>query len=107
MGSASDSSAEVFELAKAGVHAYLPRPLTAEQIDRCLGGESSGLAPIRSLLRPLVGRFGLKDIQKYVREVLVREALLRTGGSRRSAARVLGVTRPAVQKFLRETEIET
>ena len=67
-----------------------------------LASAGSDLTRMHGLLRPLVGRFGLKEIQAHVRHVLVIEALARTGGSRSSAARVLGVTRPAVQKFLRE-----
>ncbi|MBC7977053.1 MAG: hypothetical protein H7138_18915 [Myxococcales bacterium] len=96
----------MFALAQVGIHAYLPKPIGPGQIRECLAGLASGLKPIRNLLRGYVGRFGLKDIQAYVRQVLVREALDRTGGSRRSAARVLGITRPAVQKFLREVGLE-
>lgn len=102
MGRATDSTADVFQLAMAGVHAYLPKPLDPSQIDDVLASAGSDLTRMHGLLRPLVGRFGLKEIQAHVRHVLVIEALARTGGSRSSAARVLGVTRPAVQKFLRE-----
>jgi two-component system response regulator RegA len=102
MGGATDSTADVFQLAQAGVHAYLPKPLDPTQIEDVLASAGSGLTRMYGLLRPLVGRFGLKEIQAHVRRVLVDEALARTGGSRSSAARVLGVTRPAVQKFLRE-----
>lgn len=106
MGGRADAGAHVFALAQVGIHAYLPKPIGPGQIRECLAGLASGLKPIRNLLRGYVGRFGLKDIQAYVRQVLVREALDRTGGSRRSAARVLGITRPAVQKFLREVGLE-
>jgi transcriptional regulator with PAS, ATPase and Fis domain len=57
----------------------------------------------RRLLRPFVGHLGMKDIQTHVREALVREALERSGGSRRSAAQLLGVTRPAIQRWLRRS----
>lgn len=106
MGLTSDSAATTFALAKTGVHAYLLKPLSRSQIAACLSHPKCGLDPVRQLLRPLVGRFGLKDIQAYIRRELVREALARAGGSRRSAARILGVTRPAVQKFLREVGLD-
>jgi two-component system response regulator RegA len=102
MGRATDCTADVFQLAMMGVHAYLPKPLDPTRIDDVLASAGLDLRRMHGLLRPLVGRFGLKEIQSHVRRVLVDEALARTGGSRRSAARVLGVTRPAVQKFLRE-----
>lgn len=102
MGRGTDLTTDVFALAKVGVHAYLPKPLSEGQIHACLASAKTDLMPIRNLLRAYVGRFGLRDILAYVRRTLVAEALARTGGSRRSAARVLGVTRPAVQKYLRE-----
>ncbi|MCX4245566.1 helix-turn-helix domain-containing protein [Paraliomyxa miuraensis] len=88
------------------MHAYLLKPLSRGQIAACLTQTPNGLEFLRQLLRPLVGRFGLKDIQAYIRRELVRDALARAGGSRRSAARILGVTRPAVQKFLREVGLD-
>jgi len=106
LGERSDDTTHVFELARVGVHAYLPRPISAAHVLGCVAEIRGDLAPIRNLLRGYVGRFGLKDIQAYVRQAVVREALARTGGSRRSAARMLGVTRPAVQKFLRELGLD-
>jgi two-component system, response regulator RegA len=92
----------VFELAKAGVHAYIEKPVQVAQIEACLCPLDVDLAA-RRLLRPFVGHLGMKDIQTHVREVLVREALERSGGSRRSAAQLLGVTRPAIQRWLRRS----
>jgi transposase len=53
------------------------------------------------LVRPLVGHLGMKEIQTRVRQALLLDALARSNGSRRSAAQLLGVTRPAIQKWLR------
>src|SRR5688572_29694344 len=49
MGRGTDATTDVFELAKAGVHAYLPKPLSEEQVHACLGSSSSSLDPIRHL----------------------------------------------------------
>jgi two-component system response regulator RegA len=101
MGLAPDAES-VFELAKAGVHAYVRKPVQLTQIEACLVPFDLDLAT-RRLLRPFVGHLGMKDIQTHVREALVREALERSGGSRRSAAQLLGVTRPAIQRWLRRS----
>jgi hypothetical protein len=90
----------VFELAKAGAHAYLRPPVSAASIHACLRGFSVSTHLVK-LLRPLVGHIGMKEIQARVRRALLLEALARTNGSRRSAAQLLGVTRPAIQKWLR------
>jgi DNA-binding NtrC family response regulator len=90
----------VFELAKAGAHAYLMSPVSAASIHACLRGFSVS-THLMKLLRPLVGHLGMKEIQARVRRALLLEALARTNGSRRSAAQLLGVTRPAIQKWLR------
>lgn len=90
----------VFELAKAGAHAYLTPPVSAASIHACLRGFSVA-THLMKLLRPLVGHIGMKEIQAHVRRALLVEALARTNGSRRSAAQLLGVTRPAIQKWLR------
>jgi DNA-binding NtrC family response regulator len=101
MGQAPDAES-VFALAKAGVRAYLSKPVQMAQIQACLAPLDLNFAA-RRMLRPFVGHLGMKDIQTYVREALVREALDRSGGSRRSAAQLLGVTRPAIQRWLRRT----
>jgi DNA-binding NtrC family response regulator len=101
MGHAPDAES-VFELAKAGVLAYVRKPISVAEIEARLVPFDLSLAT-RRMLRPFVGHIGMKDIQTRVREALVREALERSGGSRRSAAQLLGVTRPAIQRWLRRS----
>lgn len=99
MGTQPDPSC-VFELAKAGAHAYLMSPVSAASVHTCLRGFNVSTHLVK-LLRPLVGHIGMKEIQARVRRALLLEALARSNGSRRSAAQLLGVTRPAIQKWLR------
>jgi predicted transcriptional regulator len=49
----------------------------------------------------VVGRLSLTDAIQAFRNSMVESALFRQNGSRRAAARLLGVTRPAVQRVLR------
>ena len=90
----------VFELAKIGAHAYLAPPVSAVALQACLHAFSLP-GQLVQLVRPLVGHLGMKEIQAHVRRALLSEALARSGGSRRSAAQLLGVSRPAIQKWLR------
>lgn len=90
----------VFELAKAGAHAYLVPPVSAAMVHASLRAFSVSSYLVR-LVRPLVGHLGMKEIQTRVRQALLLDALARSNGSRRSAAQLLGVTRPAIQKWLR------
>ncbi|MEO8183815.1 MAG: hypothetical protein ABI895_33745, partial [Deltaproteobacteria bacterium] len=75
MGQAPDAES-VFALAKAGVHAYVSKPVQMTQIRACLGHLDLDLTA-RRMLRPFVGQVRMKDIQTHVREALVREALVR------------------------------
>jgi DNA-binding NtrC family response regulator len=90
----------VFELAKAGAHAYLAPPVSAAMLQASLRAFTVSSHLMR-LVRPLVGHLGMKEIQTRVRQALLLDALARSNGSRRSAAQLLGVTRPAIQKWLR------
>jgi two-component system, response regulator RegA len=90
----------LFELAKAGAHAYLVPPVSAAMVHASLRAFTVS-SHLMKLVRPLVGHLGMKEIQTRVRQALLLDALARSNGSRRSAAQLLGVTRPAIQKWLR------
>jgi CheY-like chemotaxis protein len=91
-----------FRIAKAGVHLWLPGPISIDQLEDLVTPDLH-LRALETALRGLGGRAHLKQLQRQVREIVVRDALLRSRGSRRGAARSLGVTRPAVQKIVRQS----
>lgn len=93
---------EMFEYGRGGVSAFLESPVDRDALRACLThavGDDLG-----SLARALVGRMGLKEAQRELRVLMVSHALRLCRGSRRSAARLLAVTRPAIQRVLRESE---
>lgn len=53
------------------------------------------------MLRTAVGQIGVRDLEGLVRSTMVAEAIGRTGGNRRAAARLLGVSRQHLQHMLR------
>lgn len=95
-----------FRLAQAGVVAYWGAPFTQGQLQQCLSTNTQGAQRLRTVLRSLVGRMDIRQAQHCVREAMLDHALRANNGSRRSAAKVLGVTRPAVQRMLRQPDFE-
>lgn len=92
---------DLFALGQAGARANLNWPATADEVSRCLNAQRSADG-LELGVRQLVGRVGVKDAQDWVRKIMLRQALEASQGSRRGAARLLGVTRPAIQRMLRE-----
>lgn len=68
--------------------------------------KSSHLA-IHAAVETVVGRMSLGDALALFRSAMVDLALARQQGSRRAAAKMLGVTRPAVQHILRLSKVST
>ena len=61
-------------------------------------------ATIRTAAESVVGRLSLNDALTLFRNTMVDLALVRKNGSRRAAAKLLRVTRPAVQHILRRSD---
>ncbi|HVR20916.1 MAG TPA: helix-turn-helix domain-containing protein [Polyangiaceae bacterium] len=93
---------DLFALARAGAAAHLNWPLNPEEVWQCLEATSLSTDLLEADVRSLVGRVGIKDAQGWVRKTMLEHALDASHGSRRGAARLLGVTRPAIQRMLRE-----
>jgi len=92
---------DLFALGQAGARANINWPATPDEVSRCLNTQRSAHG-LELSVRQLVGRVGIKDAQDWVRKIMLRQALEASEGSRRGAARLLGVTRPAIQRMLRE-----
>jgi DNA replication protein DnaC len=83
--------------------AHVPAPTSCPRV-----AEPSTVAPedgeslCKNVARALVGRLGLKDALYHLRGAMSAEALVRTAGSRRAAAQMLGVDRRYVQRLVDE-----
>jgi DNA-binding NtrC family response regulator len=92
---------ESFELAGLGVRAYLEKPFGKGALDAALT-EALAPADLAPQLRDVVGKANLREVEERVRQTMVTEALRRAEGSRRGAARMLGVSRQLLQHVLRK-----
>jgi two-component system, response regulator RegA len=93
-----------FRLAQLGVRAFLKKPIDLEALRAAIAralGEAPDIGPH---LRNCVGQRPVREIEDQVRRTMVQEALARTEGSRRAAARLLSVSRQLLQHMLRGLE---
>lgn len=99
--SGAATSEEAFRIARMGVRAYLPKPFDLDQL--LLAWDSALQAPpdLDFWARCAVGTIPLRVIEDRVRSTMVDEAMAKTGGSRRGAARMLDVSRQLLQHMLK------
>ena len=93
---------ESFRLAQFGVRRFLQKPISLDEIWEAICSASEEPPDLKPLVQEAVGRLPLRDIMKKVREEAIRQALAIARGNRTGAARVLSVTRQAVQQMLRQ-----
>ncbi len=93
---------ESFALAGLGVRAYLAKPVGADELEAALRRAGSEAPRLSNHVRSAVGRVSLRAVEDDVRRSMVQEALARTKGNRRGAAKLLSVSRQMLQHMLRE-----
>ncbi len=95
------SPEEAFRLAQVGVRAYLAKPLSASDLESAVDAAFHEPPRLEPLIPACVGHIPMRELQRQVRSVMVKEALARTEGNRSGAARLLDVSRQAIQQILR------
>ena len=93
---------ETFRLAQFGVRRYLQKPVSLDEIWEAICSASEEPPDLKPIVQETVGRIPLRDITSRVREEAIRQALAIARGNRTGAARILSVTRQAVQQMLRQ-----
>lgn len=97
---ASGLAAARFRESGVSIAGELYGPWALEQVGAVVVCALQFRLPLRRLGRKLVGRVHLKDAIQLLRQSMLVSALS-NNGSKRSTARLLGVTRPAVQSMAR------
>lgn len=93
---------ESFELGALGVRAYLKKPVDLGELERAVARALSVPPDLGPTIRGAVGLVTMKKVEHAVRDTMVREALAKGQGSRRKAARALGISRQLLQHILRK-----
>ncbi len=99
--SAVASPDEILRLAQVGVRGYLAKPFDVDDLESTIQRAVSEPPALDPAITARVGHVGMEDAQHQVRLVMVKEALARAQGSRSRAARLLHVTRQAIQQIVR------
>jgi len=100
------SPAEAFRLAQLGVAVFLPKPLSLDSLLAALERVLSEPGDLSSHVAVRVGLEGYHDLLRRVRRTMLEQALARSGGNRQQAAKLLGISRQAVQQLIRDLELE-
>jgi DNA-binding NtrC family response regulator len=95
------SPEEAFRLAQLGVRRYVAKPFTLADITEAVDCALREPPELDPLITACVGQLPMREVQGRVRNVMVQQALALTEGSRSGAARLLDVSRQAVQQMLR------
>jgi len=96
------SAQEAFDLGQMGVREYLSKPLSFSDLEGAMARARTVPPRIEALLADAVGRVGMREVNDTVGAVMVRQAVAIAGGSRSRAARMLGLSRQAVQQRIRQ-----
>lgn len=95
------SAEEAFRLGQIGVRAYLPKPLSLRDLDEAVALALSQAPDFEGLISDCVGRVPMRELQGQMRHVMLDQALALADGNRSVAAKLLDVSRQAVQQILR------
>lgn len=94
------SREETFRLGRLNVRAFLAKPLSLRELEGAVAEALEQPPDVEPWIVDLVGHDSLKGAQRKLRETMLSEALARSEGSRSRAARILRVSRQAIQQVL-------
>ena len=92
---------ESFALAQRGVRAYLEKPVNLATLERVVDRALATPPDLDPHLRSTVGHRPVREVEEMVRQTMVEEALERSAGSRRGAARLLSISRQLLQHIIK------
>lgn len=91
------SASEAFRVSEAGARAYVEKPLSFKKLLQEIEKANSSAPPLETLLKAQVGHKDLRALGEDIRIELTKEAVARADGNLTQAAKLLRVSRQAVQ----------
>jgi two-component system response regulator RegA len=98
------SPEDAFRLAQYGVRSFLQKPVSLDELWDAIQGAAEDPPDIAPHVQQAVGHLSLRQLTTQVRDEAIKQALASARGNRTAAARILQVTRQAVQQMLRTPE---
>lgn len=99
MSGATDAPG-AFELARLGVRRFLRKPFSVPDLLSALASALAEAPPLERVAELAVGQHSLPEAQAQVKEAMIHGALERSGGNRRQAAQLLGISRQTVHSLV-------
>jgi DNA-binding NtrC family response regulator len=101
VSSGEASAQEAFTLGQLGVVQFVSKPFSLDELMAAIDLVHTARVELAPIVRAYVGKADLRMVQDDVRRAMVQQALALSNGNRSAAAKLLRVTRQAIQKFLR------
>jgi DNA-binding NtrC family response regulator len=98
--SGTATAEQAFRLAHGGVRAFVPKPLDLARLEKTWTETLSRPPDLVPALRASAGQVPLHRLEDVVRDTLVDEAMARSRGSVRGAAKLLKISRQLLQHIL-------
>ncbi len=95
------SAEEAFRLAQLGAMQFLSKPFSLDELLAAIELVRVARVELEPIVRSYVGKADLREVEEDVRRAMVEQALALAKGNRTVAARLLRVTRQALQKIIR------
>ena len=95
------SPEDAFRLSKYGVRSFLQKPASLDEIWDAVQAAAEEPPDLAPHVQQTVGHLSLRELTTQVRDEAIKQALASARGNRTGAARILKVTRQAVQQMLR------
>lgn len=99
------SAREAFRMAQLGAVAHLQKPATVQDLTVTVEQILSQPPEFMPHLIAAVGRVNFRDVLDRVRRAMAEQALAMAAGNKTGAARLLGITRQAVQQLIRDLDL--
>ena len=91
-----------FGLARLGVREFVSKPLDLQRLEDAVMAARASPPDLRPHIRTTVGHRSIHSVEAEVRDTMLNEAVIREGGNRRAAARLLAVSRQLLQHMIRK-----